>query len=186
MFTPPYLSDKFYNGLMDVYRQLLSAVQYKPIVLLEIGIADGGSVQFWDDFLHHADSRIIGLDLHIPLLETSSRVTLVQGDQNDQTCLQEMGQRHGPFDVVIDDGAHQEQETRQCFESLFPSVMPGGFYIIEDWAVGYCAQTVPQYAGMTELITELLQHAPQRGIADFHILRETTRSIALFRKGEAG
>jgi hypothetical protein len=38
------------------------------------------------------------------------------------------------LDLVVDDGCHFFAETRATFEAAFPSVRPGGLYVIEDWA----------------------------------------------------
>ena len=40
----------------------------------------------------------------------------------------------GGLDLVIDDGSHLAEPTRTSFDTLFPLLAPGGFYIIEDWA----------------------------------------------------
>ncbi len=40
----------------------------------------------------------------------------------------------GELDLVIDDGSHLAEPTRTSFDTLFPLLAPGGFYIIEDWA----------------------------------------------------
>jgi hypothetical protein len=38
------------------------------------------------------------------------------------------------WDLVIDDAAHVYGQTKRSFECLFPTLAPGGLYIIEDWA----------------------------------------------------
>ena len=34
---------------------------------------------------------------------------------------------------MIDDGSHLLEETRACFETLFPRLRKGGLYMLEDW-----------------------------------------------------
>ena len=46
-----------------------------------------------------------------------------------------------PFEVVIDDGGHENKLMLPAFHSLWPSVTPGGLYFIEDMQT--CA---PAYA----------------------------------------
>ena len=36
------------------------------------------------------------------------------------------------FDIVLDDGGHELRMQQASFEALFPSMRPGGVYIVED------------------------------------------------------
>ena len=39
----------------------------------------------------------------------------------------------GRLDLVIDDASHELHATKASFETLFPLLRSGGWYIIEDW-----------------------------------------------------
>ncbi len=39
-----------------------------------------------------------------------------------------------PIELVIDDASHRYTETRSSFETLFPRLAPGAFFVIEDWS----------------------------------------------------
>jgi hypothetical protein len=91
--------------------------------LLEIGVAQGGSLRMWRDFFLFAD--IFGLD------QSKASVpgcTVVTGQQQDPAVLATLP----PFDLVIDDGGHRFFEHKASFEGLFPKMPSGGLYIIED------------------------------------------------------
>ena len=61
--------------------------------------------------------------------------TLV-GDQGNDTVLDSwIEQSGGNFDVVIDDGGHQNCQIWHSFKKLWPTVKPGGLYFIEDMQV---------------------------------------------------
>lgn len=61
--------------------------------------------------------------------------TLV-GDQGNNTVLDSwIKTSGGNFDVVIDDGGHQNCQIWHSFEKLWPTVKPGGLYFIEDMQV---------------------------------------------------
>ena len=61
--------------------------------------------------------------------------TLV-GDQGNNTVLDSWIETSGGnFDVVIDDGGHQNCQIWHSFEKLWPTVKPGGLYFIEDMQV---------------------------------------------------
>jgi len=60
------------------------------------------------------------------------------GDQGDVGFLEvlkyEIYRDVGPFEVVIDDGGHQNQQILTSFQSLWPMVKVGGMYFIEDFS----------------------------------------------------
>ena len=178
-------TDKFENGLINEYLAILQPLQYKPVRLLEIGVFRGGSIKFWSHYLKHPETRIIGLDITLPQAQFAANVSLLECDQNDGNRLAEIAAGHGPFDLIIDDGTHFRRETENCFRTLFGHVVPGGYYVIEDWAVGYW-HTRPQYAGMVQLVTEIMENAPDLQIEGFSIVLETNKAMALFRRGHAG
>lgn len=179
----PYSTDKFQNGLLERYKKLLAPQRYNPIHLLEIGIYKGGSIQYWDDYLFHQDARITAIDLTVPKdLTCSGRVSLLEADQNDTATLESIAASHGPFDFVIDDGAHMSAETQSCFSAFFPGLKSGGYYAIEDWAVGYLQEGYEKYHGMVDVIADILRDAENLGISDMEIVREDTCALAIFRK----
>ena len=183
--NPP--TDKYQTGLAHVYMELLAEFRDRPVSLLEIGIDRGGSLFFWAEFFPHPLTRILGLDLKLPDCIFPVNVTTAVCDQNDSQTLSRLAAAHGPFDIIIDDGAHFTKETRTCFRTLFPSFLKvGGWYIIEDWAVGYWKDQDIRYRGMVELVTEIVAQVPQLSISEFHLSLKTGQAYATFRKGEKG
>ena len=58
------------------------------------------------------------------------------GDQGDDKVLDNWIEiSGGKFDVVIDDGGHQNCQIWHSFMKLWPTVKPGGLYFIEDMQV---------------------------------------------------
>jgi cephalosporin hydroxylase len=178
-------TDKIENGLMCEYYSLLGALKYKKISLLEIGIGYGDSLKFWSNYFQHPESKIIGIDIRIPKVDFPENVTVYQCDQNNRSMLREIAELHGKFDVVIDDGSHRKKETETCFYTLMDYLAEGGFYVIEDWAVGYWKDK-PQYLGMVELITDIIENAPQLTIEEMRITLAPSKAISFFRKGRSG
>jgi len=67
---------------------------------------------------------------------TLKGINLLTGDQGDDTVLDGwIEQSGGKFDVVIDDGGHQNCQIWHSFQKLWPTVKPGGLYFIEDMQV---------------------------------------------------
>jgi hypothetical protein len=106
-------------GFTSVYHSLLSHVRAEPLRLLEIGLYNGGSLRMWREYLPNA-----------------TKVRLV--DQADARALRgfvdELG---GGYDVILDDGGHTMEQQIVSFEVLFPHVVSGGIYIIEDLGTSY-------------------------------------------------
>jgi hypothetical protein len=123
----------------SVYHSLLSHVREAPLRLLEIGLYNGGSLRMWREYLPNAtlhgmdvDRRTLAYELEIP----GTKVRLV--DQADARALRafvdELG---GGYDVIVDDGGHTMEQQIVSFEVLFPHVVSGGIYVIEDLGTSY-------------------------------------------------
>lgn len=141
---------------ITLYERFLERLRDRPVRLLELGIASGGSLLHWADYFPHGE--IVGLDRRLPDIR-HPRIRMVQGDQTDAAALEACG---NAFDVVIDDCSHIAYATRISFEHLFPRVVKGGIYAIEDWGTGYwsnwtdgAAYTPGHYAGMVGFVKDL-------------------------------
>jgi cephalosporin hydroxylase len=187
-----YKTDKIPHGFMSDYERIFSAFRENAVRVLEIGVADGGSCELWSDFFAHPDTRVIGLDLVLPDVpgnqNTSSRIVLRKCDQNDSASLRAIASQYGPFDIVIDDGSHRFAQTRNCFRQLFEFVREGGYYVIEDWGVGYLPHLQRRFGGrfgktMVTLITDIMHGIPKAPISGYQVVLDTNKSLAFFRKG---
>ncbi len=179
-----YNTDKFAHGLIEIYEKKFNHLREKPINLLEIGVAKGGSLKYWASFFNHERSKILGLDRHIPSCEFSENVSLINGDQNDIKLLKQTASDHGPFNIIIDDASHFTRETSNCFNSLWSEIKSDGYYVIEDWGVGYFPGK-SEYNGMAELIAQLLCQVPTLGVSDIYLEASPLRSILFLKKGKA-
>lgn len=129
-------------------KQLVSRIQSHPIEnVVEIGVLQGGSLAFWHRLLRPA--RCVGLDvsdhavvelekyLASPAYEGPPPMFVPRIDQGDRIGLRaftQMAPGESWIDLVLDDASRQYGPTRRCFEEVFPSLRPGGLYVIEDWA----------------------------------------------------
>jgi len=179
-------TDKFRTGLFQIYKEEFKAIQHEPITLLEIGICLGGSMFLWADFFNHKDTQIIGIDLRIPEVFFPPNVVTYVCDQNDTQRLRDVAKRHGPFDIIIDDGSHFSRETKNSFDILFPHVKVGGYYAIEDWAVGYWKDKAEGYKGMVDVVTDIIRRVPSLSISAFKVSLSPHHAFSLFQKGETG
>jgi hypothetical protein len=136
-----------------VYRQIFDPWRTRPLTLLEIGLmrteSDGRrsnsalegrsnvkaerapSLEMWRTYFPRA--LIYGFDIDDFGAVRIPDCTIVQGDMSSREDLASLTTRIGrPIDIVIDDGSHASHHQQLAFGQLFPTVAPGGVYVIED------------------------------------------------------
>ena len=147
-----YQTDKWGSHYYTpIYEQWFASLRYKPVRLLEIGVGGydrsllgGDSLRMWKRYFEKG--IITGIDLYNKSALGEHRINIEQGDQCDALFLQEVSRRHGPFDIIIDDGSHVQSHIIASFEALFPLMPTGGIYVIEDTQTSYW----PKFEGSTE------------------------------------
>jgi hypothetical protein len=118
------------NDYLRHYERILNGIRNDPFQLLEIGVAEGSSLRTWERFLPLA--TIIGVDINEACKEfAGGRVKVEIGSQADPAFLSALAGKYTPS-IIIDDGSHQSAHIFLTFNILFPSLRPGGIYIIED------------------------------------------------------
>lgn len=123
------------HNYTEHYARLLERYTGTECRLLEIGVANGSSLKMWSSFLK--DARVHGIDIDPACNELCadwSNIEIHIGDAKTATF-------DAMFDVIIDDGSHVSEDIFANFMNLWPSVSPGGLYIIEDT---YCTFTLSQ------------------------------------------
>ena len=134
-----YNSDKITNHYLEQYDPVLEPWLEKEIVLLELGVYQGGSLLLWRDYFPRG--TIAGIDIHLtPQFQPPERVHVYQGSQADPKFLSRIAREIAPdgFDIIIDDASHVGELTKIAFWHLFDHhLKPHGLYVIEDWGTGY-------------------------------------------------
>jgi len=122
---------------IPIYERHFSKFVNQSINVLEIGIGEGGSLQMWKAFFGpHA--RIVGVDVIEDKKEfEEDQIEIRIGDQSDEAFLQSLIGEFGGFDVIIDDGSHQQAHIRKTFEVLYSALSRNGVYLIEDLHTAY-------------------------------------------------
>lgn len=150
------------HSYTPLYQRHLGALRNRPVRLLEIGIGGydsatwgGASLRMWREFFRQGE--IHGLDIEEKLID-EPRIHVHRGDQSDQDFLHDLARRHGPFDIIIDDGSHVNAHIRASFEALFVDHLTSdGFYIIEDMSTAYLAEYGGGPPGTAGTSIELVQ-----------------------------
>jgi tetratricopeptide (TPR) repeat protein len=98
--------------------------------VIEIGVERGFSMKLWPRFFTRA--TIIGVDIHEVCRQyASDRVIIEIGSQSDLGFITRLCQKYQPK-IVIDDGSHLARDVLFTFQNMFPSLLPGGIYVMED------------------------------------------------------
>jgi hypothetical protein len=116
----------------DIYDRHLSRFRRGDVHVVEIGVAGGGSMGMWREYLG-PDAQICGIDIDPDCTRFAGEgVEIVIGDQGDPGFWRSFLATHERIDVVIDDGGHEAEQQIATLESLLPHIRPSGVYICED------------------------------------------------------
>lgn len=128
---------------LDVYHRYFERYRGTDVHIVEIGVANGGSLDMWKDYFG-PDARIYGVDLHEGHKELEDeQTTILVGDQSDRTFLRELVRSVPRIDILLDDGGHSMQQQIATFEEVYPHIEPDGLYVCEDTHTSYW----PKYGG---------------------------------------
>ena len=153
-----------HHGYLGFYQRFLEEIRDEARTVLEIGVYQGRSLRMWEAFFPQAE--IVGLDID-PASKAyeGGRVRIEIGDQSSPAVLERLV-RSGPFDLVIDDGSHVWDHQIASLRHLYPHVMAGRYYILEDLDVGY-GEYVKTYKGASNIsAARYLQQVSDYLIAD--------------------
>ncbi|MCC6323470.1 class I SAM-dependent methyltransferase [Candidatus Nomurabacteria bacterium] len=127
-----YKTDKssMWHNYTKLYALYFDPIRNEKLKILEIGVDKGYSVKAWKEYFPNAEITAIDI-IDLKHLE-EERVNIITGSQNDVNFLGQVNKDYGPFDIIIDDGSHHNDDMKCSFEYLFPLLKKGGLYIVED------------------------------------------------------
>ena len=121
-----YIS-KFYTFEFEKYKN-------KPVNILEIGCASGGSLLLWSDYFQYATIYGVdnGQDGRFHRCQTSTagnnRIKLYKASGYNPDLVKALPN----FDIIIDDGPHTKESHLEFLDLYVPKLNQGGVLIIED------------------------------------------------------
>ena len=129
-----------WTSYLDVYHKLFQKYVGKKVILLEIGVQSGGSIDMWREYfgeglVYH------GIDLspwpkkHFE--DKEHNIFIHTGSQEDPVFLRQLALKLGQVDILIDDGGHTMLQQKTTLEHLFDMVASDGVFLTEDIHTSY-------------------------------------------------
>ena len=126
-----------WDHYFEIYDRHFKKYKDKDIVLLEVGVSRGGSLQMWSDYFGKG-SKFFGIDIDPRCKEFENENTKIFiGSQSDRKFLDYVKDNIPPVDILIDDGGHYMNQQIILFEELFGYIKKNGVYLCEDTHSSY-------------------------------------------------
>ena len=144
----------------DIYHRHFQRFRGRPVVVLEFGVNQGGSLQMWRKYFGRK-AMIYGVDIDPRCAELDGRRTKIFiGDQEDREFLRSIAAEIGKIDVLIEDGGHTMGQQIATFEELYPHLSEDGVFLVEDVHTSYW----PRYGGGHQRPDTFMEYA--KGLTD--------------------
>ena len=130
-----------YTSYMKAYKDLMGNLNSPPKVIVEIGIANGGSLELWRRVFGD-QVRIIGVDLNpnaVKLRNLGYEVLIA--DMGTSAGWNKLHDLLGneKVTILIDDGGHTNPQQIFSISRGIPLLAPGGYLFIEDFHSAFMA-----------------------------------------------
>ncbi|MBS1743715.1 MAG: class I SAM-dependent methyltransferase [Bacteroidetes bacterium] len=121
-----------WDHYFEIYDRYFQKYVDKEVVILEVGVSQGGSIDMWQQFFGN-NLRYFGIDINPRCKELErENVKIFIGSQSDKVFLESLKIQIPDLDILIDDGGHTMQQQITTFEVLFSKIKEGGIYLCED------------------------------------------------------
>lgn len=137
------LQSRKWEAYFDIYDRYFAKFVNNTPNVLEIGIAQGGSIEMWYKYFNNAKLYAVDAFKDVVNIKFPFHVDITIGDQADMDFWAAYVKTKPKFDIIIDDGGHDMEQQLNSLISLFPHLASGGVYLIEDVHTSYW----PAYSG---------------------------------------
>ena len=127
----------------DIYERHFERFRGRCPVMVEIGIAHGGSVAMWKEYFG-SGCKIVGIEINPDFKQHEAEdIEIFIGSQDDPNLINAVLARYPQIDVVLDDGSHMNNHMRDTFTLLYDRIKADGVYMVEDTHTCYW----PEFGG---------------------------------------
>lgn len=136
-----FKNSKFFSlkqeNYFNIYVDLFKKYKNKKITLVEIGVANGGSLYMWRSFFGRK-ARIVGVDLNPEVKKfEKDGFEIFVGDQSDKKFWKNLYRKIGKIDILIDDGGHKNIQQVVTVAESINNIKNNGMIVIEDTVTSY-------------------------------------------------
>lgn len=125
------------DSYFQVYEQLFQPFVGQPIVFVEVGVLNGGSLFMWREYFG-PQARIIGVDANPQAKQWEQHGFEIHiGDQSSEAFWDDFYRQVGTIDVLLDDGGHTNAQQTVTAARAFNQVRDGGLVVVEDVHASY-------------------------------------------------
>ena len=126
-----------WDSYFSVYDKIFKQYKNKKIKVVEVGVANGGSLFIWRK-LFGKKAKIIGVDAN-PISKKMRKYgfKIYLGDQSDPNFWKKFFKKEGKIDIILDDGGHKNLQQISTVHYALPYINNGGLIVVEDMASSY-------------------------------------------------
>jgi hypothetical protein len=119
------------HDYLRLYQRRFEHLRERAFTMIEVGVFKGASLRTWAEFFPHA--KVVGLDITEECRAYEHANAFVRiGDASNSSFMFDVIAEFGKPLLVLDDGSHRWDHQILTLNLLFPMLVPGGFYVMED------------------------------------------------------
>ncbi|APH60268.1 methyltransferase [Granulibacter bethesdensis] len=120
-----------HHDFLNFYDRRFNYLRKEKFLFLEIGVYEGQSLSMWREYFENA--TILGIDINKDCMRFNDNGISVRiGDSSNVDFLFDIIKEFGKPLIVLDDGSHRWDHQISAFQTLFPILLKGGYYVVED------------------------------------------------------
>ncbi len=132
-----HVIDKWHH-YFDIYHRHFGALRAtaspeRKVIMYEIGVQNGGSLEMWLDYFGRDRCQVYGFDIDAKCAAMSAvapNIHITIGDQGDPKFWARVTRELPRPDIVLDDGGHTMSQQTVTMRMLFPHLKPGGIFYV--------------------------------------------------------
>jgi hypothetical protein len=153
------------HDYLSFYEVFFEGIRQSRTNVLEIGVLFGASLRMWEEYF--PNGVVVGADIDPGVKSLSTpRIFTEVIDQSNIEDLVQLGVRHGPFDIIIEDGSHLWEHQITTFRTLFPFLNNGGHYVVEDLHTNFGSYTTQCQGSASLSMVEYLKKLVDLRVGD--------------------